>query len=125
MPSITLQTSKVTFDPGAPRIIVFQFKKPFVAPIYLSVLTLIENPNLTGISGAIIPGDSTNPGTCDLQMPTALFTSCWDYAHTHAKPNVTLTYNDTNFNVTDVQLTPASAAPVVNAVLGGSPADAS
>lgn len=125
MAIITLQTSRVTLDPGAPRIITFQFKRPFVAPIFLSVLTLIENPGLGSISGAIVPGsDPNHPGTCDLQMPTILLNPIWDFALTHSKPNVTLTYNDTNFHVTQVSLSAGPAALVSPGQLGGSPADA-
>ncbi|MEI9950176.1 MAG: hypothetical protein WDO74_14670 [Pseudomonadota bacterium] len=125
MATITLQTSRVTLDPGAPRIITFQFKRPFVAPVFLSVLTLVENPGLASIVGAIVPGsDPNHPGTCDLQMPTILLNPIWDFALTHSKPNVTITYNDTTFNVTQVSLSAGPAALVSPARHGDSPADA-
>jgi hypothetical protein len=124
MATITLQTSRVTLDPGPPRIITFQFKKPFVAPVFLSVLTLIENPGLSAIVGAIVPGsDPSHPGTCDLQMPTSLLSPIWDFALTHSKPNVTITYNDSNFHVTSVSLSAGPAALVSPGPLG-SPAGA-
>ena len=110
MSTITLQTSKVTLDPGPPRIITFQFKKPYVSAIFLAVLTLTENTALGSISGVIVPGtDASHPGTSDLQVPTAILNTIWDYALSHSKPSVTITYNDSDFQVTQITLSVAQA----------------
>jgi len=110
MATVTLQTKKVTLDPGTPRIIVFQFKTPVVSPLFLGVLTLTENTGLGSISGVIVPGsDASHPGTCDLQVPTAIFGPIWNFALSNSKPNVTITYNDTTFQVTQVTLAAAQA----------------
>lgn len=110
MSTITLQTKKVTLDTGTPRIIAFQFKTPFVSPIFLGVLTLNENSGLTSISGAIVPGsDASHGGTCDLEVPSAIFGPLWDFAASNSKPSVTITYNDVGLAVTQVTLSAAQA----------------
>jgi len=110
MSSITLQTSKVTLDPGAPRIITFQFKKPYVSAIFLGVLTLTENTGLGSISGVIVPGtDASHGGTCDLQAPTSVIGPIWDFALSHSKPSVTITYNDSDLQVTQISVAAAQA----------------
>jgi hypothetical protein len=103
MSSVALTVSRVTIDPGnatavppVPRTIVFQIKKPFGGPnVYIGVLTLIENTGLNGIDGVVPSGTAPdNPGTCDAQMASNLFSPIWDFLPNHTRLVVTIAYLD-------------------------------
>jgi len=114
MSTISLQTSRTRHVDGPPRILKFDFPKPFAQPMFLGLLTLIENPDLAVIDGVIVQGSGpNNGGTCNLQVPTSIFGPIWDFAPAGSKPVVTLTFNAGDFSVTSVSV--ASPLAVVNA----------
>jgi hypothetical protein len=90
---------------GPPRAITFNFAPPFPAPLFLGILTITENPGVPDIVGVIVVGNPAQGGTCDLQMSHTLFDPIWNFVAPPAKGlAIVLTYDDTHFSVTHVDV---------------------
>lgn len=100
-------------NPNSPRKITFVFSTPYLADLYQSVLTITENTQLSGFHGTISRGlSAAQGGTSGIQAGSDVFDPLWNFVQTHPRIVVTITYDDTTFNVINVSA--ASVQAVIN-----------
>jgi hypothetical protein len=106
-----LRIKSVSVSPGPPRKITLRFFSPFQATLYLGILTLVENPQINGFGGSLNPGNPNQAGNGTIQVNPDKFEAFWNFLN-HTQLTLVITYDDTNFTVTDMDL--ASSQPPVD-----------
>jgi hypothetical protein len=99
-----LKIKSASNSPGPPRKITFKFVSPYQPLLYLGILTLVENTQITGYSGSLNPGNPNQAGNGTIQVNHAKFDAFWNFL-SQPQLELVITYDDTNFTVIDMELT--------------------
>ena len=105
-----LRIKSASISSGPPRKITFKFVSPFQATLYLGILTLVENPQINGFGGSLNPGSPTQAGNGTIQVNPDKFGAFWNFLN-HTPLTLVITYDDTNFTVTDMTLSSSQDQP--------------
>jgi hypothetical protein len=109
-----LAIKSVSTSSGSSRKITIKFLPPFQPDLYLGILTLVENDQISGYSGKLSPGSQTQAGNGTIQVNHAKFQTIWDFI-SHTQLFLLISYDADDDTVNDLEI--SSTQPLVKANL--------